>query len=1330
MYNSQYYTCEQIDQRLLQGYLDDYNNQNDTNLTKEQFLTLLYTTLNNGLTIDNIVQGLGSNTDKIMSQKAVTDGIVNAGYNQSIPPLISKRYVNYDGTLITADDWSITSKIPCSEGDIIRWYSGYTSENVFISLVIFDSAGNKLSYVSVGSHTPPVERTITCPENSAYLIASFYNPSIENSYLLVGNIFYQAALMNQPFSILGTIVPAYDSYINITNTEITIPSNSRLIVAGQYIKTNSNVTINRGQGNQSEVVVYNVGNGTFTCVATASYQYMTGDYILFSLGSGSVLCSLPSSYYTFNGNKVNGEIFDVSIYNGTNGTPSVYNSLSDAIAAIPVRMKRGGGGMEIKFIQRFPITYNSEYEVLDSAPSSATRISSTLSARFNTLTAEEITNGYSGADKGSIDAAIAALSSNTSVKFYTEITVDSETKYATWNFKRIGNERLLYVQYLLRLSTWSDNADDWIRINYSSFYCHMSLLSDRKITIYDDRVVIPDLCRIYFLDRNGQERVFRNNNPITVKRYKESSNTHEVVLFDTYAGSIEPFVIRYADLGNNIDSMRYRILFSIGQGQKKCSLPDTYYVFDKIGYTTYNSIIGAIYPFNGTKIIINQNTIIIPSGSRVVYAYNGEKRVYRTSQNITLTGHSVYNQCAVIFKLKTQEFAIASDNSGKFVVDEDYVYLFSITKDGGGSLSPSFVRYNYGIESNEYKSIIDLKDEVFKENTGLRYDSGGYRPDTNAITCVNYFYCGNINGKIKLLGGINQGENTLVSTIAWYDVNRNFIRRETYYTHATEYTIPSNAIWFRIAFGLHDSEEAEVEDGKYLSSYDFTKNTLVLEFDDTAIGNYGVIVPSYTTGVYIDITETNVVIPSGSRMVLGEKYVNVASTVTLERGQGSQSEVVFYNIISNSFGISSTSGYSRTNGDYILFSLSYDANKVCSLPITYFTYKGKSIINNIEDVESIFTYNDKKSVINKLIQLKSIQDGNDLVHDNTKALANDSNMLTLLHFSDLHADVNNLARIVEFWNEFKDTYISDIIHTGDAAYSKIDDSQSVPNVFERVDGAERILNVVGNHDAWLTGTTWYEATSKQTYDYLFKGTGETPMIDNWGVTQPIGAAENGLCYYYKDYASKKIRLIVLDCMHNNTDQETWLDGLLADTLDSNNAAYGYNIIIAVHYQSQLGLTAKNVTFNCLRGDVDAVTTSNYPSSGTVIQDIPDITGTYHVERLPSRMYQKVNAFITNGGKFICWLCGHTHRDYFGTIPGYDNQLQITIDTANGTKGDNYDWESRINHTQSSDCFNIVAFDTLHKLVKIVRIGVNRDSRMRLIDTMCYDYQNGTVISNN
>lgn len=70
MFHSQYYTCEQIDQRLLQGYLDDYNQQTGQNLTKAQFLSKL------GNLIDiEVVQETGDSTTAVMSQKGVTDVI-------------------------------------------------------------------------------------------------------------------------------------------------------------------------------------------------------------------------------------------------------------------------------------------------------------------------------------------------------------------------------------------------------------------------------------------------------------------------------------------------------------------------------------------------------------------------------------------------------------------------------------------------------------------------------------------------------------------------------------------------------------------------------------------------------------------------------------------------------------------------------------------------------------------------------------------------------------------------------------------------------------------------------------------------------------------------------------------------------------------------------------------------------------------------------------------------------------------------------------------------------------------------------------------------------
>ena len=59
MYNSQYYTCEQIDERLLQGYLDDYNSQTGQSLTKAQFLTKLGSIFSKEGTIDNTLTQIG-----------------------------------------------------------------------------------------------------------------------------------------------------------------------------------------------------------------------------------------------------------------------------------------------------------------------------------------------------------------------------------------------------------------------------------------------------------------------------------------------------------------------------------------------------------------------------------------------------------------------------------------------------------------------------------------------------------------------------------------------------------------------------------------------------------------------------------------------------------------------------------------------------------------------------------------------------------------------------------------------------------------------------------------------------------------------------------------------------------------------------------------------------------------------------------------------------------------------------------------------------------------------------------------------------------------------
>ena len=75
--------------------------------------------------------------------------------------------------------------------------------------------------------------------------------------------------------------------------------------------------------------------------------------------------------------------------------------------------------------------------------------------------------------------------------------------------------------------------------------------------------------------------------------------------------------------------------------------------------------------------------------------------------------------------------------------------------------------------------------------------------------------------------------------------------------------------------------------------------------------------------------------------------------------------------------------------------------------------------------------------------------------------------LTLLHFSDLHGDSENLERIAHFREAYR-PWIEDAIHVGDGVACYWDD----PNPWDQVPAARGILNVVGNHDCWKGHLLW------------------------------------------------------------------------------------------------------------------------------------------------------------------------------------------------------------------------------------------------------------------
>lgn len=307
-------------------------------------------------------------------------------------------------------------------------------------------------------------------------------------------------------------------------------------------------------------------------------------------------------------------------------------------------------------------------------------------------------------------------------------------------------------------------------------------------------------------------------------------------------------------------------------------------------------------------------------------------------------------------------------------------------------------------------------------------------------------------------------------------------------------------------------------------------------------------------------------------------------------------------------------------------------------------------------------------------------------------VANDpipTHCLSLLQFSDIHGNQYNVNRIDDFYNK-NIRYIDDIIHCGDTVEHNYED----PNVLDKYPS---YLNVLGNHDCWKNGEDWYNATSKEAYNKFFK-----PYISNWNVVQPSNAETNGYCYYYKDYSDYDIRLIVLDCMHYDLAQNDWLVSILSDAKANNKS-----VIISSHYYAQTGVNKVESSFTTLEWTI------SYADGD-------------RMERLPQSVFTTVQEFIDGGGQFICWLCGHSHFDYFGVVRQYTNQTVVIVESASYKKlGDSL----KVKGTNTQDSFNVISFDTKHKLIKIVRIGNHYDSFMRSKRTLVYNYETHTLISN-
>lgn len=295
--------------------------------------------------------------------------------------------------------------------------------------------------------------------------------------------------------------------------------------------------------------------------------------------------------------------------------------------------------------------------------------------------------------------------------------------------------------------------------------------------------------------------------------------------------------------------------------------------------------------------------------------------------------------------------------------------------------------------------------------------------------------------------------------------------------------------------------------------------------------------------------------------------------------------------------------------------------------------------------------------------------------------------LTILHISDPHANANALTRIMNDADSVGAT-IDDYICTGDMV---ADVGGAISSWWD-----SKVMTVVGNHDsATKSGGVynWTGVSMANRAAYYIE-----PFESEWNINHT-----SGLSYYYKDYATQKVRLVVMDVMlykdngAEATAQTSWLTYVLSDAI-----ANSLHVLIAIHTPHD-----GSAPVDCSFSKYDAET---FPlrNDGNTPQTVIDTVATA----------------ITNGLNFIGYLCGHVHQD--GIWDAENDGTQIMYSVTCASTAYNAWYFSDQFRSPEYDAYNVVTIDTENTLIKIARGGgANIDNVMRTRKAICFNYSTGT-----
>lgn len=316
----------------------------------------------------------------------------------------------------------------------------------------------------------------------------------------------------------------------------------------------------------------------------------------------------------------------------------------------------------------------------------------------------------------------------------------------------------------------------------------------------------------------------------------------------------------------------------------------------------------------------------------------------------------------------------------------------------------------------------------------------------------------------------------------------------------------------------------------------------------------------------------------------------------------------------------------------------------------------------------------------------------------TSTITNAPVPLTIGHLTDIHANWVNVQRFIN-WCNHHNAYIDIWLNTGDTVSNMFTDGIAG---YSALTDVGKIWNVVGNHDT-RGENGWQDYIGLPVYNQQF-----APFISGWGVVQPANAAQNGYCYYYKDFTTQSLRIVVVDIMSFDATQSSWLATLLEDARINN-----YHVLVATHFAGSRPEAESNLP---AYDEIECNYTSLYRTGSGVSQLIGYNANSYLLNDV-------VNDFIVAGGKFVGFVQGHYHRSFVAKVDKYPNQL---VYSGPATKAGELRDFNHVVGTRDQDEFTIMSIDTYQNIVKIYKVGANVDVFGRHINSVCVDYVTGEI----